>query len=105
MAYEPAENLTNRTFGGLIIAQFLAGFNDQAIHAAAMFYAIHTRILSQENAITLMPVLFYAPWALFCTLSGYYADRFSKTMTLRFWKVAEIVISLIMIAGFHLGGH
>ena len=104
MSYQPAENLNNRNFIGLIIAQFLAGFNDQAIHAAAMFYAIHTRILSQENAITLMPVLFYAPWAIFCTLSGYYADRFSKTMTLRFWKVAEIVISLIMIAGFYFGG-
>src|ERR1019366_4824688 len=105
MAYQPAESLTNRTFVGLIVAQFLAGFNDQAIHAAAMFYAIHTKILSEANAITLMPVLFYAPWALFCTLAGYYADRFSKTLTLRLWKVAEIVISLIMIAGFFVGGN
>ena len=105
MSYQPADSLTNRTFVGLIVAQFLAGFNDQAIHAAAMFYAIHTKILSQDNAITLMPMLFYSPWAIFCTLSGYYADRYSKTMTLRIWKVAEIVISLIMIAGFYLGGN
>src|SRR5215204_1323745 len=78
MSYQPAENLTNRTFVGLIIAQFLAGFNDQAIHAAAMFYAMHTRILSQEGAITMMPILFYAPWAIFCTLAGFYADKYSK---------------------------
>ncbi len=103
MPYQPAENLTNRTFVGLIIAQFLAGFNDQAIHAAAMFYAMHTKILSQANAITLMPILFYAPWAIFCTLAGYYADRYSKTMTLRIWKISEIVIALFLLAGFYLG--
>src|SRR3954447_18259525 len=105
MSYQPAENLTNRTFVGLIIAQFLAGFNDQAIHAVAMFYAIHTKILSEANAITLMPILFFAPWAIFCTLAGYFADRFSKKMTLRIWKISEIVISLVMILGFVLGAH
>jgi MFS family permease len=103
MSYQPAENLTNRTFVGLIVAQFLAGFNDQAIHAAAMFYAMHTKILSQANAITLMPILFYAPWAIFCTLAGYYADRYSKTMTLRIWKISEVVIALVLLTGFYLG--
>ena len=58
MAFQPADKLTNRTFVGLIIAQFLAGFNDQAIHAAAMFYAIHQGILSEAQAISLMPILF-----------------------------------------------
>ncbi len=105
MAYQPAENLRNRTFVGLIVAQFLAGFNDQAIHAAAMFYAIHTGILTEANAITLMPILFYSPWAIFCTLAGYYADRYSKTLTLRVWKVAEVVISLVLMAGFFCGSH
>jgi MFS family permease len=103
MPYQPADSLNNRTFVGLIVAQFLAGFNDQAIHAAAMFYAIHTKILSQQGAITLMPILFYAPWAIFCTLAGYYADRYSKTLTLRIWKASEILISLMMIAGFYFG--
>lgn len=103
MAYQPAENLTNRTFVGLIVAQFLAGFNDQAIHAAAMFYAMHTKILSQSNAITLMPILFYAPWAIFCTLAGFYADKYSKTLTLRLWKISEVAISLVLLAGFYFG--
>ena len=35
MSYQPAESLRSRTFVGLLIAQFLAAFNDQAIHAAA----------------------------------------------------------------------
>jgi MFS family permease len=105
MSYQPAENLTNRTFVGLIIAQFLAGFNDQAIHAAAMFYAMHTQILSDSTAIALMPVLFYAPWAIFCTLAGFYADKYSKTLTLRLWKWSEVLISVILIIGFYLGSN
>jgi MFS family permease len=103
--FQPAANLTNRTFVGLIIAQFLAGFNDQAIHASAMFYAIHSHILTEAGAITLMPILFYAPWAIFCTLAGYYGDRYSKTIALVTWKVAEIVISLVLIVGFLLPGN
>ncbi len=103
MSYQPAENLNNRTFIGLITAQFLAGFNDQAIHVAAMFYAIHTAILSEAEAITLMPTLFYAPWAIFCTLAGFYADRYSKTLTLRIWKFSEVLISLFLLLGFYLG--
>src|SRR6266446_5111922 len=97
MAFQAVDTLKNRSFVGLIVAQFLAGFNDQAIHAAAMFYALRTGILREDQAISLMPILFYAPWAIFCTLSGYLADRFSKTWALRIWKFAEIGISLICL--------
>ncbi len=104
--FRPAGNLTNRTFIGLIIAQFLAGFNDQAIHASAMFYAIHSaRILPEAAAITVMPILFYAPWAIFCTLAGYLGDRYSKTYSLIAWKGAEVLISLVLLAGFLVGGN
>ena len=89
MQFQPSENLKNRSFWGLITAQFGAGFNDQAIHAASMFYAIHHATLSEATAISLMPILFYAPWAIFCTLAGYLADRFSKRFTLVFWKFVK----------------
>lgn len=101
--FQPYSTLVNRTFIGLIIAQFLAAFNDQCIHAAAMFYAIRTNTLTEASAISLMPILFYAPWAIFCTLAGYLADRYSKQYTLVFWKFAEIVIALIALAGFWIG--
>jgi MFS family permease len=103
MAFQPAGSLNNRTFIGLIVAQFLAGFNDQAIHAMAMFYAINRVILSEAQAISLMPILFYAPWAIFCTISGHLADRYSKTYSLITWKVAEVGIALVMTLGFYLG--
>ncbi len=90
-------------FVGLLVAQFLAAFNDQAIHASAMFFAIHRKTLTQADAISLMPILFYAPWAIFCTVAGYTADRFSKQKSLIFWKIAEIGITLVALSGFYLG--
>jgi len=95
--------LKSRTFIGLLVAQFFAAFNDQAIHAAGMFFAINTQTLTEENAITLMPILFYAPWALFCTIAGYFADRYSKRNSLIFWKVAEVGIAAVAMLGFYLG--
>lgn len=102
-ALAPAPTLANRTYLGLLAAQFLAAFNDQAIHAAAMFFAINTQTLSEAQAISLMPIMFYAPWALFCTLAGYLADRYSKRTTLVAWKLAEVGITGLALFGFWLG--
>ena len=98
-----AGGLGSRTFIGLLIAQFLAAFNDQALHASAMFFAINTQTLSERDAISLMPMLFYAPWAIFCTVAGYLADRFGKRDSLVFWKVAEVGITGVALLGFWLG--
>lgn len=104
-SFQPAGNLRSRTFLGLLVAQFLAAFNDQAIHASAMFFAINQQALSEAQAISLMPILFYAPWALFCTLAGYLADRYSKRGSLIFWKFAEVGITAVALLGFWLGTH
>ncbi len=95
--------LLSRTFIGLLVAQFFAAFNDQAIHASAMFFAINTQTLTEENAITLMPILFYAPWGIFCTIAGYLADKYSKRNALVLWKFAEVGITLVAMLGFWLG--
>jgi MFS family permease len=100
-----AGGLAGRTFVGLLIAQFLAAFNDQAIHAAAMFFAINTQALSERDAISLMPILFYAPWAIFCTVAGWLADRYSKRDALVRWKMAEVAIAAVALIGFWLGRH
>jgi len=101
--YQPANTLYSRTFIALLIAQFFAAFNDQAIHASAMFFAINKSILNEAQAISLMPILFYAPWAIFCTMAGYLADRYSKQSSLVFWKMAELLITAIALLGFWLG--
>src|ERR1700733_6835211 len=99
-AFQPVDSLRSRTFLGLLVAQFFAAFNDQALHASAMFFAINTQTLEESRAISLMPVLFYAPWAIFCTLAGWFADRYSKRNSLIFWKVAEVAITLVALGCF-----
>jgi MFS family permease len=101
--YQPADKLWSRTFIGLLAAQFLAAFNDQAITTSAMFFCIKTDTLSEANAITLMMIVYYAPWAIFCTLAGWLADRFSKRDALVGWKVIEVGITLVALAGFWIG--
>lgn len=103
MAFRPSSDLRSRTFIGLLVAQFLAAFNDQAIHASAMFFAFHQHLLNEKQTISLMPILFYAPWAIFCTLAGYLADRYSKRNSLVFWKFAEVAICGVALLGFYLG--
>ena len=103
MTFQPYDTLRNRTFIGLLVAQFLAAFNDQAIHASAMFFALHKGTLTEAQAINLMPILFYSPWAIFCTLAAYFADRYSKQLALRWWKFAEVGITAIAMLGFYLG--
>ncbi|MFO0936153.1 MAG: MFS transporter [Gemmataceae bacterium] len=106
-ALPPTGGLTSRTFFGLLVAQFLSAFNDQALHAAAMFFAINRQTLNERDAISLMPMLFYAPWAIFCTLAGWAADRFSKRSSLVVWKFSEILFCTVTLIGFWLGtnGH
>jgi MFS family permease len=103
MSFQPVSSLKSRTFIGLLVAQFLAAFNDQAIHASAMFFAMNHKAMTESDAISLMPILFYAPWAIFCTLAGWLADRYSKRQSLVFWKIAEVGITLTALLGFWLG--
>ena len=35
-----SDTLTSRTFIGLLLAQFTATFNDQAVHMVAVFYSV-----------------------------------------------------------------
>lgn len=97
--------LFNRTFLGFLIAAFLAAFNDQCIHAAAMFFAIRTETLTPGLAISLMPILFFLPWAIFCTLAAYLSDKYSKRNMMIIWKLSEVAIALVALAGFWLGTH
>ena len=68
-----------------------------------MFFCIKTGALSEEMAITLMMVLYYAPWAIFCTVAGWLADRYSKRNALVLWKAVEVVITVVALAGFWMG--
>ena len=68
-----------------------------------MFFAIKTGAMGEKEAISLMMVLYYAPWAIFCTMAGWLADRYSKRNALVLWKVVEVGITVVALTGFWMG--
>ena len=99
MQWETSKTLASRSYVGLVLCQFLAAFNDQAIHFVAIFYAsdmlvqyAHVPKVDHKLVLALVTACFIAPFFLFSPLAGILADKFSKRATIVFWKVAEVSI-------------
>ncbi len=115
MPFETSERLhKSRSYIGLLLSQFLAAFNDQALHFVAIFYAgdmlirfVELKHFKEETIVTIVPLCFIAPFFVFSPLAGLLADKFSKRSTIVFWKYAEIGITGLALLGFlapHLAG-
>jgi len=109
MTFVPAATLSDRSYIGLVLSQFLAAFNDQAIHIVAIFYAsdllhgyAHLEGFDQKTIVSIVTACFISPFFLFSPLAGILADKYSKQKTIVFWKVAEIAITALALAGFLL---
>ena len=110
MASETCQTtLKSRSYIGLLAAQFLACFNDQAIHYVAMFYGADmlvryagVRHLDVKAIVTIVPACFLAPFLLFSPLAGVLADKYSKRNIIVFWKIAEVGIMGLVLGGFLL---
>jgi acyl-[acyl-carrier-protein]-phospholipid O-acyltransferase/long-chain-fatty-acid--[acyl-carrier-protein] ligase len=116
MQFQPSETLQSRTYIGLILAQFLAAFNDQAIHIVAIFYAGDVLVryvghlgswhVDEKAIISLVTACFISPFFFFSPLAGMLADKYSKRSILVLWKVAEVGMMAVALVGFllpHLG--
>lgn len=109
MSFAPTRSLRSRTYIGLVLSQFLAAFNDQAIHIVAVFYSIDMIVryvgvprIDDKALISIVTACFISPFLLFSTLAGMLADKFSKRYTLVFWKLAEVAMMAFATAGFLL---
>jgi acyl-[acyl-carrier-protein]-phospholipid O-acyltransferase/long-chain-fatty-acid--[acyl-carrier-protein] ligase len=109
MHWETSKTLASRSYIGLVLSQFLAAFNDQAIHFVAIFYAsdmlvrfAHVPRVDQKLVLAAVTACFIAPFFLFSPLAGVLADKFSKRTTIVFWKVAEVSITLLALIAFLL---
>src|SRR5438445_11348817 len=109
MQFQPSATLKSRSYVGLILAQFLAAFNDQAIHFVAIFYAgdmlvhfVGVPHIDDKLVIAIVTACFISPFLFFSTLAGMLADKYSKRRTLVFWKVAEVGMMALALAGFLL---
>ncbi len=109
MHWETSKTLASRSYVGLVLSQFLAAFNDQAIHFVAIFYAsdmlvryAHVPGVDQKLVLALVTACFISPFFLFSPLAGILADKFSKRTTIVFWKVAEVSITCLALIAFLL---
>jgi len=104
-----SESLASRTFIGLLLAQFTATFNDQAIHMVAVFYSadmlvrfVQLKAIDDKAIVAIVTACFIAPFLMFSSYAGPLGDRFSKRSVIVFWKVAEVGMMGLALLGLSL---
>ncbi len=112
--HHPSVTLKSPTFIGLLLAQFTATFNDQAVHFFAIFYAsdILVRYLNlvyvdEKAVVSIVTACFITPFILFSPYAGELADKYSKRTIIVFWKIAEVGMMSLTLLGLclpHLAG-
>ncbi len=113
MKQDLSESLTSRTFIGLLLAQFTATFNDQAIHIVAVFYSADMLVrfvqlktlgyaIDDKAVVSIVTACFIAPFLIFSSYAGPLGDRFSKRSVIVFWKVAEVGMMGLALLGLSL---
>ncbi len=93
--------LSDRSFWGLLVTQFLGAFNDNLYKQLMLLMAIPTvgGKLSEDTQ-GWAAALFSLPFVLFSSFAGYLSDKHSKSRIIFICKVAEIVITLLAVAAF-----
>ena len=98
-----ASLLKTRGFIQYIGAEFLSAFSDNILKFFLMFFVVslykHDRELSAAY-ISLIGVLFVAPYLLFLGYAGQVADKYSKRQLFIWIKLAEIAITSFLLIGF-----
>ncbi len=91
-----------RGFISLILAQLLGAFNDKGFMTLITLYlSAHVAPSEKSFYIALATALFIAPFILFSTYCGYFADKFSKRTIMLAVKCWEIFIMFFGLAAFY----
>ena len=93
--------LSDRSFWGLLVTQFLGAFNDNLYKQLMLLMAISAvgGKLSEDTQ-GWAAALFSLPFVLLSSFAGYLSDKFSKSRIIFICKVAEIGITLLAVAAF-----
>lgn len=89
--------LGKRGFLGLLGAQFLAAFNDNAMRQSFLLLAVAAQKSSLQATAT---ALFALPFLVFSILAGQIADKFSKRTVIIATKLFELLV--VFMAGYAL---
>jgi MFS family permease len=97
---------SERRFMPFFMTQGLGAFNDNifknALAALLVFQASSVGGLNTDQVVNLSALLFILPFFLFSALFGQFADKFEKSMQVRYIKLFEVVIMLLATLGFWL---
>lgn len=96
--------LGTRRFLPLFITQFFNAFNDNVFKNALVVlitYAIAQNIKAEQYYIALSGGIFILPFFLLSATAGQLADKYEKTILIRWIKFLEIVFMIVGIFGFY----
>lgn len=97
--------LTKRRFLPLFITQFLGAFNDNIFRNAMLIliaFGMSTKLSVPTSTMTaLCAVVFTLPFFILSALAGQLADKYEKSLLIRFVKVIEIAAMLLGAVGFY----
>ncbi len=99
--------LGQRRFAPFFWTQFLGAANDNLFKFAftvLVTYQLSVSWLPATQAGLVIGALFVLPYLLFSATSGQLADKYDKTVLIRFVKTFEIGIALLAAWGFYTQG-
>jgi len=95
-----------RRFMPFFMVQGLGAFNDNifknALAAALVFEGSRLGGLNTDQVVNLSAMLFILPFFLFSALFGQFADKYEKSVQIRWIKLFEVVIMILATLGFWL---
>lgn len=99
--------LQDRRFLPLFVTQFLGAFNDNLFKNALVILIAYKSMqvggLGPDQLVALCGGVFILPFFLFSATAGQIADRYSKSVLMRWVKALEIVIMGLAAVGFMTG--
>jgi 1-acyl-sn-glycerol-3-phosphate acyltransferase len=95
-----------RRFMPFFVTQALGAFNDNVLKnglaAMLVFQSSQMAGLNTHQIINLSAMVFILPFFLFSALFGQFADKYEKSIQIRYIKLFEIFIMLVATLGFWL---
>ncbi len=97
--------LKQKKFAPLFWVQFFGAFNDN-LFKNALVLLLALRAGSESEAGFLINVasgLFILPFIIFAAIAGQIADKYEKSMLIRYTKIFEIAVMVLGAAAFYSG--
>jgi acyl-[acyl-carrier-protein]-phospholipid O-acyltransferase/long-chain-fatty-acid--[acyl-carrier-protein] ligase len=93
--------LSDRSFWGIAITQFLGAFNDNLYKQMMLLMALPAAAAAMRgDRQGWATMVFSLPFVLLSSFAGYLSDRYSKSRIIVLCKVAEIGITLLAVLAF-----